>query len=100
MANYGDGLDIATGIFTAPVNGVYTFAMTALKHVAGSGCIRIRKNGQTAMRPYITVVNTQLTYVWYFDLTAGDTVNLQLTDGDFWASKSNPHPVHFSGRLI
>jgi len=102
--NVGGGMDMASGIFTAPVDGVYHFDFSAVKEVSVKHLeIFLNVNGvnyafahtgQTATGSLETVsLNASLR------LKSKDTVKLHNNNGGILYDNSY-HYTHFSGWLV
>ena len=72
--------------------------MSFLKYNEGSGQFEAVLNGGYKFGIYEDNSGSQVSYVWYWDLNAGNTVNLLLKLGNFWASTT--YPLRFTGQLI
>jgi hypothetical protein len=97
----GGGMDLATGVFTAPIAGIYAFTGTWLENsITNYARIYIRKNGSVIGATFssgadmnsigITVLTT---------LAKGDTVDTYLDIG-YVASCCSGQWIHFTGYLI
>lgn len=102
--NEGNAFNLASGIFTAPVNGIYHFEFSAIKsNTAKNLWIFLQVNGVT-----VGAANTDqpATGSWdvvslsgSFRLEAGDRVNLLNTNNGVLFDSGN-HYTHFSGWLV
>ncbi len=72
--------------------------MSALKYGDGGAYFEAMQNGGYRFRIYEQNGDSQVSYVWYWHLSAGNTVNLHLKQGNFYATKD--YPLRFTGQLI
>ena len=89
-ANLGEAMDISTGAFTAPKNGLYAFTFSAAAHETKAGHVEVEvlKNG--AGQFFIDDGNADhkpntkernISFYWMFDLAENDTVKLKVSAG-------------------
>jgi hypothetical protein len=97
----GGGMDLSTGIFTAPIAGIYSFTGTWLdSYTTSVGDVLIRKNGSVIGNAHSyeqTVGSFGITVL--VSLVEGDTVDTYL-DGGAITSSSLYKYAHFTGNLI
>ncbi len=101
-ANVGNSIDIETGIFTAPVDGVFRFSFAGILYSDesfGPGDVRAYKNGHSFYRSYTKSTADQLTTTWSMELKSGDTVHVWIANGAFYASNDGFY-IHFIGQLL
>ena len=103
VENVGGGMDIETGVFTTPQDGLYTFSFSGETYNAGSYTyVRIYKNGAEEF------VNRndqgsdenwgQISHTWLSDLKVGDKINVKVTDGYMYSNSI--HRITFNGYLV
>ena len=103
ILNVGGAMNLSTGFFTVPVNGVYHFEFAALKDVSNNleSHAHLIVNGKEVATSYAkegeffighSGISASLL------LKAGDTVGIEQTDGGFadWHHRY----THFTGRLV
>ena len=100
--NVGGGMNLVTGIFTAPVSGTYFFAFSAIKGrstVYGAE-VRLLLNGEMIAKAY-TVAQPWATLSLHstLPLKSGDKINLRKGLGDE-ISDLVSLTTHFTGWLI
>ncbi|XP_025114494.1 EMILIN-1-like [Pomacea canaliculata] len=98
-ANTGGAYNPATGVFTAPVAGLYLFTVQTYIRVSGRAKLELRVNGSWILRAktgYGDDESNQFVYPLY--LNSGDKVNVENTYPPFtiWAE----HHTFFSGLLF
>ena len=101
--NKGDAFDLASGIFTVPVPGIYHFDFSAVKYQSAQSLdISLLVNGANVGKAYTHSLQTPGSLVVAslsasLQLAAGDTVNLYLYEGALYDSEGF---THFSGWLV
>jgi len=104
LMNLGKAMDLESGKFTAPKNGVYVFTFNGVKVLkAGKTGIFLQRNGkENIARGYGTKTDSEGFYTIVLQcivqLRQGDHVNLVLESGaihDDWM-----HYSHFTGSLV
>ena len=102
--NVGRAMDLSTGIFTVPVNGVYHFQFTGVRDGHEDRAIYLEVNGDRVASSYsriqLAVGHTFVTGAFHasFRLKKGDKVNIfkdqvNLLDNMFFYT-------HFTGWLV
>ncbi|XP_059182160.1 heavy metal-binding protein HIP-like [Centropristis striata] len=102
FTNIGDAYSPNTGIFTAPVRGVYYLQFTACGNQAGYIGVRVYKNNQKIMSNWERKDNSSLIFFTnsvVLELMAGDTIHLVLPSGYSLYDDSNNYST-FSGALL
>ncbi|XP_063049354.1 complement C1q-like protein 2 [Engraulis encrasicolus] len=104
ITNVGEGYSSWTGIFTAPVKGVYYFRFTVMDLLFSRDTyIKMYKNGQQLMELYEEDIDGHPTYLssgLALQLEKGDTVNLVLPAGNKVYDNSDNNHCTFSGFLL
>ena len=99
--NIGGGMNINSGIFTAPKTGIYFFSFTALKdRPANTLRVDLYHNSNVITRAEGTGVKGLFTAVLSstLSLKSGDRISLHLTSGQIW--DSGVHHTNFNGMLL
>ena len=96
--NIGAAMNLATGVFIAPVNGRYYFSFTARSGTAAKNWISLRVNGVQTGISHAPQWNHNIPIVTTLDLVNEDTVDIMLVEGSIF--DSNNHNTHFSGVLL
>ena len=94
--NVGGHMNVATGVFIAPVNGRYHFSFTARS--LSSTYVFLRVNGALIASSFALSVNYNLPLVATLQLTKGDTVDVYLYGGSIYDNSA--HYTQFSGFLL
>ena len=92
-------MNLASGVFTAPVNGRYHFSFTAFSITAGDTSVSLRVNG---VNMGISDTHSQfnnLPIVATLNLKKGDTVDTYLNSGSLYEGSVN-YWTQFSGILL
>jgi hypothetical protein len=103
--NIGGALDIKTGMFTAPVSGVYFFSFDAYSN-SNEGRVQLQKNGVNVGQSYDYhrggyggSHSPQLHLASILQLDAGDEIQINLRSGQIYED-ANGHYTHFVGMLL
>jgi hypothetical protein len=98
--NIGGAMDLATGVFTAPVNGRYFFSFSAHSWTTTNegNRIRLRVNGVIVGRSFSPEKQYNLPISATLDLKRGDRVDVFLYGGSLW--DNNSFYTQFSGILL
>lgn len=102
LLNTGGAINTTTGIFTAPVAGIYLFSFAGLKqNIAGDSIVSLQKNGVSITSSYAQNLRN---FVPHFGtkallkLAAKDTINLYLASGSLYDDVNGY--THFTGFLV
>ena len=95
--NYGLGVNIGTGVFTAPARGVYFFSFAAQAATANTR-IFLRKNTENLLRSEGAANRNMMSLSMTLDLNVGDKVDVFLESGSL--VDDTAHNTFFSGFLI
>ena len=100
--NVGGGMNITSGIFTAPKSGIYFFSFTGLKSNSNTTNLDVELFHNSN---YITRATTQnvaglftVTLSSTLSLNSGDQISLQLVQGQLYDSYA--HHTNFNGMLL
>ena len=107
IINEGDGMDIESGTFKAPVSGVFYLTFSGLSlNEDDDTYIQVRKNGNFQFEIDESDNGEgnekrwhNISYNWMMKLTKGDTVQLKVTNNGLWSS-ANEDFVFFTGQLV
>ena len=105
ITNIGKGMDLETGVFQAPVSGLYTFSLSAETNIDNFvTTIEVYKNNVYQFR--ITDLNrsngnhfNNMAYSWIFELIQGETVKLKMSKDNGLVVKQDVF-VWFNGHLL
>ena len=98
-------MNLASGVFTAPVNGRYHFSFTAFSIIAGYNSVSLRVNGvNMGISETYSQSNEKYSYstspiVATLNLKKGDTVDTYLNSGSLYDGSVN-YWTQFSGILL
>ena len=99
-------MDLTSGIFTAPVPGIYHFEFSGLKSgISETLSVYLQVNGEYIGVAYTDLtaatrgINNQVTLSVSLRLNASDRVNLFKEANNVLADDGNHH-THFSGWLV
>ena len=100
VVNIGSALDLKTGVFTAPVPGVYFFSFDARSN-SGDCRVSLQKNGMNVgqSHDYDGHSSQQLHLASILQLDAGDEIRVHLHSGQIYED-GNGHYTHFTGMLL
>ncbi|XP_073704176.1 complement C1q tumor necrosis factor-related protein 3-like [Garra rufa] len=102
FVNEGRAYNPATGIFTAPVNGVYFFTFSGHNHSSKAMGLRLFKNGQQMITVYNHIQGNRYE-------TGSNSISLTLAEGDHvymrlrantWVFDNENDHTSFSGHLL
>ena len=97
--NIGGAMNLATGVFTAPVNGRYYFSFKALAWTSGvHNFVYLRVNGVGIGISWAPTNYYNLPLVATLNLKKGDAVDVYLYVGSTY--DNGDHHTHFSGFLL
>ena len=107
--NIGDGFNQSSGVFTAPIGGIYKMSFSGITGVAEnsgstSGWVNVHKNELSMFGIYDldntygeeTYVGRNLAYTWMMKLIKGDKLKLN----SYNIHAEDLTPVTFTGELI
>jgi hypothetical protein len=98
--NIGGAMDLATGVFTAPVNGRYFFSFIAHSWQGDKGVsVNLRATGRNIGSSFAPSKQYSLPLVATVNLKQGEQVDVVLNSGSLYDSSSNYH-TQFSGFLL
>jgi len=101
ILNVGDAMNTASGVFTAPVDGVYHFEFSALKlNDASNIFVHLQVNGITMVTSYATYLSNYLALPSinaYIRLKTGDQVWLYKNQGTL---RDDFRYTQFAGQLV
>ena len=98
--NIGKAFNRASSVFTAPINGIYTFSFSSLKAGSFSDVsVYLRLNGKPVGLAYATGSYQHIPLIMQstLKLKVGDTIDMWLSDGDLRDHAG--HHTHFIGWL-
>ena len=100
VVNIGSALDLKTGVFTAPVPGVYFFSFDAFSN-SGDCRVSLEKNGMNVGQSYDYEQHEskQLHLASILQLDAGDEIQVNVRSGQIYED-ANGHNTHFVGMLL
>ena len=109
LLNEGDAFNLHSGVFTAPVKGIYHFQFSAVKDkLVPSLLIHLQVNGanvgdaynsQDHSEPAVTGITDVVSLSASLRLVKGDRVSLFNYEGELYDDKEY-HNTHFSGWLV
>lgn len=99
--NVGGAMNAGTGVFTAPVNGIYHFEFSSMKLDNGSKAfVHLQVNGVTVATSYATALPNFLSLSSinaYLHLKAGDQVRMYKNEGTL---RDDYRHTQFAGQLV
>ena len=103
--NAGKGMDAKSGVFTAPVEGLYFFTLNVCSHDLKKTLVAIRRNGEEIASVYDqnhtdNHRNSMAGQVCLAHLAVGDKVQLYLYTFSGIFDKANNHLTQFCGFLM
>ena len=99
--NVGGGMNITSGIFTAPKSGIYFFSFSGLKTPpANPLSVELYHNSNPLTAAYGTLLDGYLTATLSstLNLKSGDQISLRLYSGQLF--DSSYHYTNFNGMLL
>ena len=106
VSNFGGGMDIDSGKFTAPVDGFYNFhftALTAYQRLNHAFDLRIMLDGVYTQTIYdqANEPHNNIAYSWQMQLVTGQQVYLEFPGNNqgIW-SNGGGYPAIFEGQLV
>lgn len=93
ITNMGNAYDSSTGIFTAPIRGVYIFSMDAMVEPGENEYLEFVKDGAHVMYNYSHAGGS------LHDVSSSRTVVLELEKGNQVWIRTSPNAAHGSGTL-
>jgi hypothetical protein len=104
ISNVGQGFDVSSGVFTAPVTGTFEFSFSALTGIHGKSYafVDVIKNGAIMFRfgdfNEVTGYYNSFGHVWQSILQKGDEMKLRLYNGAIYANPTQL--ISFIGHLV
>ena len=105
VENVGDGLDISTGVFTAPHSGLYMFSFSGranYEHLVRHTGVQININGEEAFTLQgITEagrVDVVISHTWFSHLEVNDKISIKVFAGILFAN--DRQRITFNGILM
>ena len=92
-------MNITSGIFTAPTNGVYYFSFVSISYADGTNAVILRKNGQNIATSLVPSINYNPSISATLQLNKTDQIDVYLYIGSI-LDDNNFHYTQFSGILL
>jgi len=104
MEGIGGGMDIRSGVFTAPRGGAYTFSFHGMRlhHIPGKGAecvVRLVKNGINILTGFSQLDRVPVILTINLKLKQGDKVSVFLEQGELYDTEWSRY-TFFSGFLL
>jgi len=109
--NLGEGMNLASGVFTAPKPGIYAFSFkgngyATTSSYAGLGDVLLQRNGENVGRGLSLIGATPTTQITYstvsvhgtLKLNKGDTIRIVHVGGTIFSDSYSP--TQFTGSLL
>ena len=98
QSNAGNSFDMSTGIFTAPVSGLYLFSISALANGQQNNQLTLQKNNFAVGSAWGKAKQDTMSIHSTLQLTKGDQISANLIQGGLFDDSNRVS--HFSGTLL